>query len=621
MIDYDVIVVGAGHAGIEAAHAAAKMGCRVLLVTLRKETVGVMSCNPAIGGVGKGQLVREVDALGGVMGLVADECAIQFRVLNASKGSAVHSSRAQIDMYRYNRAMAELMRRCAGVSVKEAHVESVLVRDGRAAGVRTEADEEITGASVILCAGTFLDGKIHVGMQSRPGGRWEEPPSSGLSRDLRNLGFRLMRFKTGTCPRLDKNSIDWGRLEEQSGDAVRRAFSFRTRALPDEQVSCYITHTTTATHEIIRTNLDRSPLYAGVIRSTGVRYCPSIEDKVVRFVSRDRHQVFLEPQGLDSDEIYPNGLSTSLPEDVQLAFIRSVPGLEQARILRYGYGIEYTVIDSTQLYPTLASKIVPGLYCAGQINGTTGYEEAAAQGIVAGINAAQEARGKEAFILDRSSSYIGVLIDDLVTKGTEEPYRMFTSRVEYRLLLREDNADQRLSGFGRELGLLSEEEYGLVRRKVALLRRGMASVKQTKLKPSPELNERLLAVSSRPLSCGATLERLLRRPQVSLDILMDFWNEGRTFPEDVLRQIEIEVKYAGFIARQESDVSRFRHLEHIRLSGELDYARIPGISREIQEKLKRYKPVNLGQASRISGVTPAAISLLMIHLHKLRGRN
>lgn len=621
MSDYDVIVIGAGHAGIEAAHAAAKMGCRVLMLTLLKDSVGRMSCNPAIGGVGKGQLVKEIDALGGAMGLMADECGIQFRVLNASKGSAVHSSRAQIDMYRYNHAMVSLFERLERVTVRQAHASGILMRNDRTAGVVTDQGEEITAPCVVLCAGTFLDGKIHVGLSSHPGGRIDEPPSTGLGDDLQKIGFKLMRFKTGTCPRLDKKTIEFKRLQPQEGDPCPRPFSFRTKRLALQQIPCYITYTSNATHDCIRRNLDRSPLYAGVIKATGVRYCPSIEDKIVRFSSRDRHQIFLEPQGIDSDEIYPNGLSTSLPEDVQASMLRSIPGLESAQVVRFGYGIEHTVIDSTQLYPSLETKILPGFFCAGQINGTTGYEEAAAQGLVAGINAALTFRGREPFVLDRSSSYIGVLIDDLTTKGTQEPYRMFTSRVEYRLLLREDNADQRLSGFGRDLGLLSDAEYGLVRDKLNLLKRGMESVKKTKCKPSAVLNQCLAAASTRSITREVTLEKLLRRPQVSLSMLMEFWQEGKALPDDILRQIEIEVKYAGFITRQEADVSKFRHLENIRIAEGIDYARIPGISREIQEKLTLHKPVNLGQASRISGVTPAAISLLMVHLHKVRSQS
>jgi len=620
MNNYDIIVIGAGHAGIEAGLACARMGCRTLMLSLNAEAIGRMSCNPAIGGVGKGQLVKEIDALGGEMARAADACGIQFRILNASKGPAVQSSRAQIDMQMYSRYMQEKVKKQENLFFKEGEVKQLLVENNLVKGVVTDKKEKINSACVIISPGTFLDGLIHLGLNHISGGRINEPASIGLASNLKELGFRLLRFKTGTCPRLEKNTINFSHLVAQKGDEPPGAFSFSTDKITQRQIPCYITYTNKNTHKIILDNLDRSPLYTGVIKATGVRYCPSIEDKVVKFSDRQRHQVFLEPQGLETDEIYPNGLSTSLPEDVQLEMLHSIDGLKDAKVIRFGYGIEHTVVEPTQLYPTLESKLIKNLYLSGQINGTTGYEEAAAQGLIAGINAALHVKSREPLVLDRASSYIGVLIDDLTTKGTNEPYRMFTSRVEYRLILREDNADLRLRKIGYEIGLVSEKDYKKVQNKLQDIREGREFLKTTAVKPSSELNHKLMRLGTSPISKVVSFEEILKRPQVGLK---DLWNLDHCkldIPESALRQVEIEVKYAGFIQRQLKDVERFKNLEKIRLPGDLDYAKIDGLSREIKEKLHKFRPLNLGQASRISGVTPAAISLLMVYLRKIDGQ-
>jgi tRNA uridine 5-carboxymethylaminomethyl modification enzyme len=616
----DVIIIGAGHAGIEAAFACARMNLSTVLVTLSLKTIGAMSCNPAIGGVGKGQLVKEIDALGGEMGRAADSCGIQFRILNASKGAAVHSSRAQIDMYRYEEYMQSGLKKQKNIIFKEAEVKELLIDQDCVKGVITTSGEEIPAKCVVIAPGTFLDGLIHVGLKHASGGRINEPASAGLPANLKRIGFNLLRFKTGTCPRLDKSSIDFSKLIIQEGDEFPKPFSFSTRRLKLRQIPCQITYTNPKTHKIIRDNLSRSPLYAGIIKATGVRYCPSIEDKVVRFSERERHQVFLEPQGLKSNEIYPNGLSTSLPEDVQLEMLRSIEGLEEAKVLRFGYGIEHTVVEPTQLFPTLETKLIRNLFLAGQINGTTGYEEAAAQGLVAGINAALRVKNKEPLILDRSSSYIGVLIDDLTTKGTLEPYRMFTSRVEYRLIIREDNADLRLRGIGYKMGLVSKKDYLLTEKKQKAIKEGINFLRSSRLKPTAEINNRLGKLNTPALRKVTTLEDILKRPQISLKDLRGLNHFKWDMPDSALAQVEIEVKYAGFIQRQLNDVEKFRHLEKINLPQGLDYSGINCLSREIKEKLEKFRPLNLGQASRISGVTPAAISLLMIYLRKINAQ-
>lgn len=610
MNNYDIIVIGAGHAGIEAALASSRMGCKTLMLTFDIDSIGRMSCNPAIGGVGKGQLVKEIDALGGVMAQAADACGIQYRMLNASKGAAVHSSRAQIDMDMYNQYMKRLVIGTKNLKVKKAEVKKIIVENNKVAGVVTGQGEEIYSSCVILCPGTFLEGLIHVGLKHKSGGRINEPASEGLADNLKSLGFNLLKFKTGTCPRLDSSSIDYSKLIVQTGDNPPKPFSFSTRKLPQKQVACYITYTNKDTHKIILDNLDRSPLYAGIIKSTGVRYCPSIEDKIVKFKDKERHQVFLEPQGLNTDEVYPNGISTSLPEDVQLEILHSIEGLENAKVIRFGYGIEHIVIEPTQFYPTLESKAIRGLYSAGQINGTTGYEEAAAQGLIAGINAALKIKKQEPFVLDRSTGYIGVLIDDLVTKGTNEPYRMFTSRVEYRLILREDNADARLSKIGYNLGLVSKESHKKVEDKMDAVKKGINFLK----------SERIKSFNGVRLKKNTTLEELLRRPEVNLAGLESLgYKELNKLNFAVAESIEIEVKYRGFIERQLKDVGKFKNLEKIKVPLGLDYAAIPSLSREIKEKLNKFKPLNLGQASRISGMTPAAISMLMVYFRKLNG--
>jgi len=616
MNNYEVIVVGAGHAGSEAALATSRMGCSTLLVTLSAQNIGHMSCNPAIGGVGKGQLVKEIDALGGEMARAADACGIQFRILNASKGPAVQSSRCQIDRALYKKYMRGVISGQRHLKLKEAQVKGLVVQDGRVRGVVTDTGETIPASCVVIAPGTFLAGLIHIGLEHFSAGRIDEPAAVGLSEDLAKLKFKLLRFKTGTCPRLDKKTIDFSRLVVQEGDNPPQPLSFSTVTLKQKQIPCHITHTNARTHKIILDNLNRSPLYTGLIKATGVRYCPSIEDKIVKFKEKEKHQVFLEPEGYQAIEIYPNGLATSLPEDVQLAMLHSIEGLREVKVLKFGYGIEHTVVEPTQLYPTLETKLIKNLYLAGQINGTTGYEEAAAQGLMAGINAGLRAQSRDPLILDRSSSYIGVLIDDLTTKGTNEPYRMFTSRVEYRLLLREDNADLRLRKIGHETGLVDVKTYRQSEGKSLAIKKGITALREKRFSPGPKINNILTRCSSSLLQKATSVEDILKRPGISWQDLKDIDHLGRAIPESIGRAVEIEVKYAGFIQRQLAEVGRFANLEKIKLPGELDYSAVSGLSREIREKLQNLKPLNLGQASRISGVTPAAISILMVFLRK-----
>ena len=614
---YDVIVVGGGHAGTEAALAAARQGVKTLLLTQNIETLGQMSCNPAIGGIGKGHLVKEIDALGGIMAKAADRAGIQFRILNASKGPAVRATRAQADRIRYKAAIREVLESQPNLYLFQQAVDDLIVENDRVAGVVTQSGLRFGAKTVVLTVGTFLGGVIHIGLQRHQGGRAGDPASVALAERLRALPFRVDRLKTGTPPRIATSSIDFSQLAEQPGDNPTPVFSFLgKRKDHPTQISCYMTHTNEKTHQVIRNNLDRSPMYSGEIEGIGPRYCPSIEDKVVRFADRNSHQIFLEPEGLNCNEVYPNGISTSLPFDVQYEIVRSMKGLENAHITRPGYAIEYDFFDPRDLTPWLETKHMPGLFFAGQINGTTGYEEAAAQGLIAGLNAGLQARELEPWYPRRDEAYIGVLIDDLITSGTKEPYRMFTSRAEYRLMLREDNADSRLTPIGRQLGIVDDERWSVFSEKLEAIDKENTRLNTMRVSPEKIDQQRATSVLGEPLAKSSTAIELLRRPSVDYQGLMTLLDEEQIVADDVAEQVMIQVKYAGYINRQQNEVNRLQRNENTSLPDDLDYKNVRGLSNEVREKLQNAKPQSLGQAARISGVTPAAVSLLLVHLKR-----
>lgn len=615
---FDVIIIGGGHAGTEAAMAAARMGQQTLLLTHNIDTLGQMSCNPAIGGIGKGHLVKEVDALGGLMAKAIDHAGIQFRILNASKGPAVRATRAQADRVLYRQAVRTALENQPNLMIFQQAVEDLIVENDRVVGAVTQMGLKFRAKAVVLTVGTFLDGKIHIGLDNYSGGRAGDPPSIPLSRRLRELPLRVSRLKTGTPPRIDARTIDFSVLGQQNSDNPMPVFSFLGDASQHpRQMPCYITHTNEKTHDVIRNNLDRSPMYAGVIEGIGPRYCPSIEDKVMRFADRNQHQIFLEPEGLTSNEIYPNGISTSLPFDVQMQIVRSMQGMENARIVRPGYAIEYDFFDPRDLKPTLESKFIQGLFFAGQINGTTGYEEVAAQGMLAGLNAARLSADKDGWAPRRDQAYLGVLVDDLCTLGTKEPYRMFTSRAEYRLMLREDNADLRLTEIGRELGLVDDERWARFNEKLERIEQERQRLKSTWVNPLAESAAEVNAHLATPLSREASGEDLLRRPDMTYAQLTSLSAFAPALDDaQAAEQVEIQVKYEGYIARQQEEIERQQRNENTLLPATLDYRQVSGLSNEVIAKLNDHKPVSIGQASRISGVTPAAISILLVWLKK-----
>ncbi|MCE5172485.1 tRNA uridine-5-carboxymethylaminomethyl(34) synthesis enzyme MnmG [Paenibacillus profundus] len=611
---YDAIVIGAGHAGCEAALAAARMGCNTLLLTINLDMVAFMPCNPSIGGPAKGHVVREIDALGGEMGRNIDKTFVQMRMLNTGKGPAVHALRAQADKFLYQQTMKETIESTPNLTLRQGMVEELIVEDGKCVGVETKTGAQYLAKAIVLTTGTYLRGKIIMGELMYESGPNNQQPSLKLSESLRKHGFELVRFKTGTPPRVHKHSIDFSKTEIQPGDENPKFFSYETKSSDNEQLPCWLTYTSEDTHRIINENLHRAPMFSGVIEGTGPRYCPSIEDKIVRFADKPKHQVFLEPEGKNTAEYYVQGLSTSMPEDVQLKILRSVPGLENVEMMRTGYAIEYDAVVPTQLWPTLESKKVEGLFTAGQINGTSGYEEAAAQGVMAGINAARKVQEQPPVILDRSQAYIGVLIDDLVTKGTNEPYRLLTSRAEYRLLLRHDNADLRLTPIGYDIGLITEERYTSFKCKVELVEQELDRLKTTKVKPDEAVQAMLAEVGSAPLVNGCDVMTLLRRPEVTYAHVEQLYPSTLELDEEMKEQVEIQIKYSGYIEKQLLQVERLRKMEKKLIPHDIDYHDVHGIASEAKQKLAKIRPLSIGQATRISGVSPADISILLVYL-------